>query len=285
MKRPSSLLGLDITAANDGDGADESRQGFYFDSDDEEEEYGEEAAEYSDDDGLLRRAFYVKGELPPEAGPPQNGVDYLKHVKWEARRIPSTIVADVDPPRLCSERTVRTKYSSLIRASTMSTDCVDEAKPAPEWESHFLEKFTKLRNEIEERRTDKGKRTKKKRADFPQRDEWAEFCLVKHPVPSHSMLYDMDNVTVTELIDVLAEKLRESVDVVSENTLHRWLFCLLAHLEVPLVAETSASLRSILKHCTKLRSRLTKEECSLNPDQVARLNIMITICGRYFSQG
>lgn len=280
MKRPSSLLGLDI-APNEGEDADESGQAFYFDSDCDDEE----TAEYSDDDGLLRRAFYVKGELPPEAGPPQNGVDYLKHVKWEARRIPSTIVADVGTPQLCGEKAVRTKYSSLIRASSISTDCVDEAKPSPEWESRFLEKFAKLRSKVEERRMDKEKRTKKRRSDFPQRDEWTEFCLVKHPVPSHSMLYDMDNVTVTDLIDVLAEKLCGNIDVDSEVVVHRWLFCLLAHLEVPLLAETSASLRSVLKHCAKLRSRLTKEECSLNPDQVARLNIMMTICGKYFSQG
>ena len=35
-----------------------------------------------DDDELLPRAFAVTGELPPEAGPPTTGEDYLRRVRY-----------------------------------------------------------------------------------------------------------------------------------------------------------------------------------------------------------
>lgn len=283
MKRPPSLLGLDIASAEENN-ISESTRDVYSDID----EY-ENVAEYSDDDGLLRRAFYVEGELPPEAGPPQNGVDYLKHVKWEARRIPSTIVADMNPVNLCNEKMHhRLKYMSLIRNSCINTSCVDEAKPCPEWEMHFLKKFTELRRTVEEKRMGMRKSVKKKCIGFPKRDahgEWLDFCLVEHPVPSYSILYSMDNVTIATVIDILAEKLGENNSSYNETVVHRWLFCLLAHLEVPLIAETSASLRKILKCCAKQRSSFTEEECRLKVEQVACLNIIIVICGKYFSQG
>lgn len=279
MKRPSSLLGLDII----GDDAEDSEDCY-----NEDEIVEEHIDDDENDDSLLHRAFYVEGELPPEAGPPQNGVDYLKHVKWEARRIPSTIVADVDSNKLFCEKSHRSKYLSLIRASSINTDCIDEVKPSAEWESHFLKKFTKLKSEIEKKRLQKVKIAKKRKIDLPHKDdvnEWLDFCLVKHPVPSLSVLYSMDNVTISTLVDILAVKLCEKHDDCDEVALHKWLFCLLTHLEVPLIAETSASLRSVLKYCAKQRSLLTKEECSSRIEQVARLNIMITICAGYFSQG
>ncbi len=34
------------------------------------------------DDELLPRAFAVDGELPPEAGPPTSGEDYLRRVRY-----------------------------------------------------------------------------------------------------------------------------------------------------------------------------------------------------------
>lgn len=44
-----------------------------------EKEAKEERME--DDDELLPRAFAVTGELPPEAGPPTTGEDYLRRVR------------------------------------------------------------------------------------------------------------------------------------------------------------------------------------------------------------
>jgi len=35
-----------------------------------------------DEEELLPRAFAVAGELGPEAGPPTNGLDYLRRVRY-----------------------------------------------------------------------------------------------------------------------------------------------------------------------------------------------------------
>lgn len=69
----------------------------------------------------------------------------------------------------------------------------------------------------------------------------------------------------------------------SKRTLTRidsvWLFALCAAVDTPLDADTSAALRSLLRKCASLRA----ERSDLD-DEVVMLNILATICGRYFGQ-
>jgi hypothetical protein len=46
-------------------------------------------------DDLLPQAFAVDGEYDPTSGPPTNGIEYLRHVRWEASRLPNVNVAQV----------------------------------------------------------------------------------------------------------------------------------------------------------------------------------------------
>lgn len=58
-----------------------------------------------------------------------------------------------------------------------------------------------------------------------------------------------------------------------------WLFALCTAIDTPLDADTSASLRCLLRKCATLRA----EKTSLD-DEVIMLNILATISGKYFGQ-
>lgn len=58
-----------------------------------------------------------------------------------------------------------------------------------------------------------------------------------------------------------------------------WLFALCAAIDTPLDADTSASLRCLLRKCAALRA----EKLDLD-DEVIMLNILATISGKYFGQ-
>jgi len=58
-----------------------------------------------------------------------------------------------------------------------------------------------------------------------------------------------------------------------------WLFALCAVLDKPLDAETSAAARALLRKCSTLRASKTRDD-----DELAMLNILITISGKYFGQ-
>ena len=72
-----------------------------------------------------------------------------------------------------------------------------------------------------------------------------------------------------------------------------WIFSLCAAAGKPLDADTCASLRSLLRHCCRLRADVP-EAGLVDPVEtagddrkhaLARLNMLITIAGKYFSQG
>jgi len=58
-----------------------------------------------------------------------------------------------------------------------------------------------------------------------------------------------------------------------------WLFALCAAVDTPLDADTCASLRCLLRRCAKLRA----EKSELD-DEVVMLNVLATICGKFFRQ-
>lgn len=58
-----------------------------------------------------------------------------------------------------------------------------------------------------------------------------------------------------------------------------WLFALCAAVDIPLDAETSAALRSLLRKCADLRAQKSELD-----EEVVMLNILAVISGRYFGQ-
>ena len=299
MKRPASLLGLEITFDSDSSTSSLERRyneveeaaakGLSWQSDGSDVDVASNGND-DDDEGLLRRAFFVDGELPPEAGPPQNGVDFLRHVRWESRRIPNTIVANdkvIESRRKPRQSSNGGRFAAAVKRSRIATECVNGAKPSAAWESHFLAWFGELRSSssVEALAAERAKQ-KRMELELPAVNDacgWVEFCLERHPTAPCSVFNAMDNVRVSKAIEALSgEVLCKEPE--REAVIHRWLFFLFVRVEQPLLAETAAGVRGVLKLCCEARSRVTEDECRLNPNRVGRLNILITICAKYFGQ-
>lgn len=96
--------------------------------------------------------------------------------------------------------------------------------------------------------------------------------------PTLTMMRNMDAVsraaTLRNYIDMV-----QSLDILSRNNC-LWLFALCVAIHTPLDAETCASLRSLLRKCASILATKTEMD-----DEVAMLNILMAISGRYFGQG
>ncbi|XP_042518165.1 uncharacterized protein LOC122091964 [Macadamia integrifolia] len=93
----------------------------------------------SDYENIQRRAFLVEGEPDFESGPPQDGLEYLRRVRWEASRIPKVKVAKLDRTKLNSDQMVyMPKIPDIVK-------CPEHLLPMKQWEDAFLADFSELR--------------------------------------------------------------------------------------------------------------------------------------------
>ncbi|XP_057959900.1 uncharacterized protein LOC131152195 [Malania oleifera] len=102
-----------------------------------EGECSEDSDEYYS--SIQRPAFYVAGEPNFDSGPPEDGLEYLRRVRWEAAQIPKVKVAKLEKSKLDSEQTV---YMPMIPDIAK---CPDHLLPMKKWEDAFLADFSELR--------------------------------------------------------------------------------------------------------------------------------------------
>ena len=101
----------------------------------------------SDDGGGVhpRRAFRVLGSPDFSQAEPQSALEYLRRVKWEAKRQPKVWTAAIDPQRLQRPQppqpTMRGHGQALDRLPRTSP----LALPSSEWQSHFASQYTDVR--------------------------------------------------------------------------------------------------------------------------------------------
>ncbi|EPS63892.1 hypothetical protein M569_10891, partial [Genlisea aurea] len=93
----------------------------------------------SDDDytSLQRPAFFVSGDPDFDSGPPQDGLEYLRRVRWEAARIPK-VVKVVGRNRTKEQSFYMPQIPDIMK-------CSDKLLPLKEWEQSFLVEFSELR--------------------------------------------------------------------------------------------------------------------------------------------
>lgn len=103
---------------------------------------GECGEDYDSDEdyaSIQRPAFLVEGEPNFDSGPPEDGLEYLRRVRWEAAHIPKVKVAKCGRQKYRSEQTV---YMPQIPDIAPCPECL---LPLKEWEDLFLADFSKLR--------------------------------------------------------------------------------------------------------------------------------------------
>ncbi|CAL5391835.1 unnamed protein product [Camellia sinensis] len=95
----------------------------------------------SDDDysSIQRPAFLVTGKPNFNSGPPQDGLEYLRRVRWEAAQIPKVKVSKLETSKLSKEQTVyMPKIPDIAK-------CPEHLLPLKQWEDAFIADFSELR--------------------------------------------------------------------------------------------------------------------------------------------
>ncbi|KDP42852.1 hypothetical protein JCGZ_23794 [Jatropha curcas] len=97
--------------------------------------------EDSDEDyaSVQRPAFLVEGEPDFDSGPPEDGWEYLRRVRWEAAHIPKVTVAKLDRSKGSKEQSVYMPQIPEI------AKCPEHLMPLKQWEEAFLADFSELR--------------------------------------------------------------------------------------------------------------------------------------------
>ncbi|ERN20110.1 uncharacterized protein LOC18448520 isoform X1 [Amborella trichopoda] len=218
-----------------------------------------------EDNSLLKPAFQVEGDPDFESGPPQDGLEYLRRVRWEAAHIPNVKVANID------ERKLKAEQTSYMPNIPDIPSCPNHLLPSKQWEDAFLADFSELRQAISQ--LEYVGRQPACASNSPLHEE------NNVPKAAHllSQILYMDAVTRANLLRQCALVIEE-VNSLSRGDCIR-LFGIFAAVEKPLDGDTSAAVRGVLRKCASLRA--SKTECN---DEVVMLNLLITIASKYFGQ-
>lgn len=265
---------------------------------------GGEEDHYEDEDSdseyfsIQRPAFYVTGEPDFDSGPPQDGLEYLRRVRWEVQHIPKVKVAKVERNVLTKEQTVYMPKIPDIAA------CPEHLMPSKEWEDVFLADFSNLRLALTQEENSASAFS-----DNIESGPLAQSIIENVIQENLDLCQTDDTVVIQENLDVDHTEVKTAIcdgpslrtimemeprarvttlrkRITSMETMSSlgrndcaWLFALCAAIDTPLDADTSASLRCLLRKCASLRA-----EKSTLDDELIMLNILATISGRYFGQ-
>eukprot|EP00898_Chlorokybus_atmophyticus_P007896 jgi/Chlat1/8107/Chrsp75S07568 len=278
--------------------------------DEEEAYYAGGSAEGEEDDSgeeetLQTQALDVGGEPDFSAGPPADGAEYLRRVRWEAAQCPKIVTAKNINPRQYDAK--RTSYVPSVSSVPDASSAPDYARPRPDWEAAFLKDFAELRaalahvempttSHLPDLRipptTDARAwdalcfRSVQSNSEHQAEDATSGSLSVNYedrsdggPVPPLlGLLLRLDEATTAAMLRRHVWNLENTHAVL---TPHRasWLFALCARLDMPIDASTAAALRSLLRHCATLRA-----DQGVPRDMLPHLNILIAVAGKYFAQ-
>ncbi|CAD5315535.1 unnamed protein product [Arabidopsis thaliana] len=247
------------------------------------EEGTEDPEDYTDDNddynSILRPAFEVDGEPDFSTGPPEDGLEYLRRVRWEAKGIPNVRVAKIDESTYIKKE--QSVYMPLIPEIPK---CPEYLLPMKEWEDSLLLDFVHLRQTLTQ--------SANSCEDEIISSQCVEDLLVEmfnkhlHTEEDESFgevvtdIQGMDSVT-------RVSKLKKRICLVEkESGLQssdcKWVVALCASLETPLDADTCACLRGLLRKCASVRAETSLEVG--DEEVITMANMLITIAGRYFGQ-
>ncbi|KAK3204539.1 hypothetical protein Dsin_018585 [Dipteronia sinensis] len=88
---------------------------------------------------IQRPVFLVEGEPDFDSGPPEDGLEYLRRVRWEAAHIPKVKVAKLGGNKFNKKQSVYMPQIPNI------APCPEHLLPLKEWEDSFLADFSELR--------------------------------------------------------------------------------------------------------------------------------------------
>lgn len=268
VKDKEDLNVLNVFSATlDCDGNDTDIQEPLDEHEDLNVEYESSSDEY---ESIHRPAFFVEGEPDFESGPPLDGLEYLRRVRWETARVPKVKVVKLNSSKLSNEQTAYMPNIPEI------TKCPPNLLPSKDWENAFLTDFSELRQAISEHENycDKQSVNKVGEGTGKQSDILQH---LKSTTPTLTAILGMDAVCRAAALRKIITSLETSSALSREDCV--WLFALCAAVDTPLHADTCASLRCLLRKCSGLLAMKMEPD-----DEVAMLSILVAITGKYFRQ-
>jgi len=234
------------------------------------------------DDELLPRAFNIEGDEIPASSPPVTGEEYLKHVRWEAKRCPKTIISNINPRKFDNNQTFYCIPEKIPVAP-------NGFSPTIEWEKSFLLYFGELQKTAETKFYYQKLSHSISIPPMSDHEKWKVFCFGDQSIkqensteyskqPLVSILSQLDSVGITTLLKHQI-KWADTEDLTEERAM--WLFSLLVRMEKPIPVDMSYLLRRLLRRLCTVRAELKSSSDSILPP----LNILITIVSKYFNQG
>jgi hypothetical protein len=209
-------------------------------------------------------AFPVEGELSPATGAPTNGVEYLMQVRYQARRTRLRPAVHLSSPAHTAPQRVAAELWC--------------AAVCDEWQRSLLQSFTALRESVTALcAADVGAQS----APSPlpgvnDEQAWRQWVFAHRQQPSLRIIARMGDVRVRAVLEFASAWFRERDSLLCERRA-RWLFALLAAVELPLDADTAAALMSLYQSLKRLRARSA-------PDDLAAFDVLLTVIGFGFNQ-
>jgi len=248
-------------------------------------------------------AFDISDDDEKPNGQPNDGYEYLKQVRWEAKQIPDIMTSDllrndeemkerVEPiPQKKKIKKKKKKEKKPYFSLTYCEPPPEGLAPKVEWQEMMVLNFQNLRDMLEEvKKNGNINKDNVKMPHYRDINAWKSFCFPKGDfdkkfvdetkLPLLDYIVSFEEFTITSLIENHINWLIES-----GFSLHRahWIYALLVRLEKPLLPETSSKLRELILFCCKERSQIPPND-KTNP-LLPSLNILITIIDKYFGQG
>ncbi|WOL09343.1 hypothetical protein Cni_G18096 [Canna indica] len=225
----------------------------------------------SDDepDNVQRPAFLVDGEPDFDSGPPLDGLEYLRRVRWEAAQIPKVKVAKLKSTKQGSEQT---PYMPKIPEIE---ECPIKLLPSKLWQDTFLAEFSELRQAFSQLEESCGQLS----TIYHNGNSCKDSDCKQDPksYPAMACLRGMDAVSRASTLRNYISMFESASELSRDDCL--WLFALSVVVDTPLNADMSASMRCLLRKASSLLARKAEPD-----DEVAMLNILIAISGNYFGQ-
>ncbi|XP_051125422.1 uncharacterized protein LOC127247541 [Andrographis paniculata] len=256
-----------------------------------EDEYSDEEDEEEEEDysSIQKPAFVVKGEPDFDSGPPLDGLEYLRRVRWEAARIPNVKVAKID--KIKEQSVYMPQIPDIAK-------CPKNLQPLKEWEDTFLADFSELREKFSANSLIQSsslqaheflvKIVESANSETTDSTAYTDELGIQEPieeinpngrvdVPMVSKILGMEPAARAAMLRRRISSVEKMGGVAIDDGL--WLFALCAAVDCPVDADTGAALRSLLRKCAVLRAAKTEVD-----DEGIVLNILATISGRYFGQ-
>lgn len=234
---------------------------------------------------------------------PATAEEYLQRVRSEARNTPDVVVAHFD------RETFKRKQTVVVSNSTGFSPAPRGFAPSMLWQGQQAAAFSEIRQRLATTTARiVGERTEKMELPrYKDEESWCQFCFgrafldrlrarqgrppvddeeeeicegltITTPVPPLiSMISSLDQAMVQKLLEYQIEWLETLGFSVAQGC---WIFALLAYIEKPLLADSTATIRTLSRHCATLRAAMD----SNTEEDLAPLNLLISIIARYFDQ-